>query len=160
MTEEKQYLTQEKYQEFKKELETLQTERRKEVAESLEYAKKLGDLSENAEYQQAREEQAALEDRIRHLEQVIKTAVIVDDRHSDTVGIGSKVKVVKEGSTVGSVTEHDYKIVGSEEADMSQGKVSNLSPLGAALIGKRKGESFIINTPKGKVGYKLISIGE
>jgi transcription elongation factor GreA len=160
MTEEKQYLTQEKYQEFKKELETLQTERRKEVAESLEYAKKLGDLSENAEYQQAREEQAALEDRIRHLEQVIKTAVIVDDRHSDTVGIGSKVKVVKEGSAVGSVTEHDYKIVGSEEADMSQGKVSNLSPLGAALIGKRKGESFIINTPKGKVGYKLISIGE
>jgi transcription elongation factor GreA len=163
MADEKQYLTQEKFQQFKKELETLQTERRKEVAENLEYAKKLGDLSENAEYQQAREEQAALEDRIRHLEQVIKTAVIVDSRHSDTVGIGSKVKVVKDGSAsadagTAPAGEHVYKIVGSEEADMSQYKVSNLSPLGSALIGKRAGEAFIISTPKGKIGYKLISI--
>jgi transcription elongation factor GreA len=163
MAEEKQYLTQEKFQEFKKELESLQTDRRKEVAENLEYAKKLGDLSENAEYQQAREEQAALEDRIRHLEQVIKTAVIVDSRHSDTVGIGSKVKVVKDSSASAdagtvSVGEQVYKIVGSEEADMSQNKVSNLSPLGSALIGKRAGEAFIISTPKGKIGYKLISI--
>ncbi len=154
MTEEKQYLTKEKYQEFKKELEVLRTERRKEVAENLEYAKKLGDLSENAEYQQAREEQAALEDRIAHLEQVIKMAAIVDDRHSDTVGIGSTVKVQRENTS----GEQVYKIVGSEEADMAHGKVSNLSPLGAALIGKRKGESFSIVTPKGKATYKLISI--
>jgi transcription elongation factor GreA len=158
MAEEKQYLTHEKFQQFKKELETLQTERRKEVAENLEYAKKLGDLSENAEYQQAREEQAALEDRIRHLEQVIKTAVIVDSRHSDTVGIGSKVKVVKGEGESAQTGEQVYKIVGSEEADMSQYKVSNLSPLGSALIGKRAGEAFVITTPKGKIGYKLISI--
>ena len=156
MTEEKQYLTKEKYQEFKKELEVLRVERRKEVAENLEYAKKLGDLSENAEYQQAREEQAALEDRISHLEQVIKMAAIVDDRHSDTVGIGSTVKVQREGA--GSGAEQIYKIVGSEEADMIHGKVSNLSPLGAALIGKRKGESFGVATPKGKATYKLINI--
>ena len=157
MAEEKQYLTQEKFQEFKKELESLQTDRRKEVAENLEYAKKLGDLSENAEYQQAREEQAALEDRIRHLEQVIKTAVIVDSRHSDTVGIGKDSSASADAGTV-SVGEQVYKIVGSEEADMSQNKVSNLSPLGSALIGKRAGEAFIISTPKGKIGYKLISI--
>jgi transcription elongation factor GreA len=154
MTEEKQYLTKEKYQEFKKELEDLRTNRRKEVAENLEYAKKLGDLSENAEYQQAREEQASVEDRINHLEQVLKTAVIVDDRHSDTVGIGSTVKVEK----VGEKDSRIYKIVGSEEADMVQGKVSNLSPLGAALIGKQKGELFTITTPKGKVSYTLITI--
>ena len=154
MTEEKQYLTKEKYNEFKKELETLRTTRRKEVAEALEYAKKLGDLSENAEYQQAREDQAGLEDRISHLEQVLKTASIVDDRHSDTVGIGSMVKVERSGASDHQI----YKIVGSEEADMAKGKVSNLSPLGAALIGKKKGESFTIATPKGKAVYKLVSI--
>ncbi len=154
MTEEKQYLTKEKYQEFKKELEDLRTNRRKEVAENLEYAKKLGDLSENAEYQQAREEQASVEDRINHLEQVLKTAVILNDRHSDNVGIGSTVKVEKTGDK----EAHTYKIVGSEEADMAEGKVSNLSPLGAALIGKKKGDILSVSTPKGKVSYTLISI--
>jgi transcription elongation factor GreA len=154
MTDEKQYLTKEKYQEFKKELEQLRTERRKEVAENLEYAKKLGDLSENAEYQQAREEQASVEDRINHLEQVLKTAVIIDDRHSDSVGIGSTVKVEKAGEGKANT----YKIVGSEEADMAHGKVSNLSPLGAALMGKKKGDSLMVNTPKGKISYTLINI--
>jgi transcription elongation factor GreA len=156
MAEEKQYLTKEKYQEFKGELESLRTERRKEVAESLEYAKKLGDLSENAEYQQAREEQANVEDRISHLEQLLKTAQIIDDRHSDSVGIGSTVKVEK----VGDGSARTYKIVGSEEADMAQSKVSNLSPLGAVLMGKKKGDTMSVSTPKGKVTYKLISIEE
>jgi transcription elongation factor GreA len=154
MTDEKQYLTKEKHQEFKKELENLRTNRRKEVAENLEYAKKLGDLSENAEYQQAREEQASVEDRISHLEQVLKTALILNDRHSDSVGIGSTVKVEKAGEKAA----HTYKIVGSEEADMAHGKVSNLSPLGAALIGKKKGDTLSVTTPKGKVSYTLISI--
>jgi len=97
---------------------------------------------------------------------VIKTAVIVDSRHSDTVGIGSKVKVVKDATHASSdmnsanstTGEQVYKIVGSEEADMIHNKVSNLSPLGSALLGKRAGEAFIISTPKGKIGYKLISI--
>ena len=154
MAEGKQYLTQEKYQEFKKELDLLRTTRRKEVAEDLEYAKKLGDLSENAEYQQAREEQAAVEDRINHIEQLLKTAVIVNERHSDTVGIGSTVKVQKEGDA----EVRSYKIVGSEEADMTHGKISNLSPIGAALIGKKKGDTFAISTPKGKIAYTLIGI--
>lgn len=154
MSEVAQYLTKEKLQEFKKELEYLRTERRKEVAENLEYAKKLGDLSENAEYHEARQEQAEVEDRINHLENLLKTAVIVGDQHGDSVGVGSTVKVKKDGET----EVRTYIIVGSEEADMAQGKVSNLSPLGAALIGKKKGEKFSFNTPKGPATYSLISI--
>lgn len=153
--EEKQYLTKEKIEEFKKELDTLRTTRRKEVAESLEYAKKLGDLSENAEYHEARSEQAEVEDRINHLEAILKTAItIADDRQGDTVGIGSTVQVVKEGES----ENKKYKIVGSEEANMLEGKVSNLSPLGQALIGKKKGDTVGFNTPKGKVNYKILSI--
>ena len=154
MTETQQYLTKEKLQEFNKELDFLRTKRRKEVAENLEYAKKLGDLSENAEYHEARQEQAEVEDRINHLENLMKTAVIVDDQHGDTAVVGSTVKVQKKGETDIRV----YKVVGSEEADMSNGKVSNLSPFGSALLGKKKGEVFSFQTPKGEVSYSLISI--
>lgn len=149
-----QYLTKEKVQDFKKELEVLLTEKRKEVAESLEYAKKLGDLSENAEYHEARQAQAEVEDRITRLEHMLKTAIIVDEQHGDIVVIGSTVQVQRDGES----TTKTYKIVGSEEADMAHGKISNLSPIGAALLGKRKGEKFEFMTPKGKAIYKLISI--
>lgn len=154
MSESKQYLTNEKLQEFKKELEFLKTDKRKQVAENLEYAKKLGDLSENAEYHEARQEQAEVEDRINHLENVLKYAVVVDHIQGDVVTIGSTVKIKKEGESDARV----YKIVGSEEADMTAGKVSNLSPLGSSLMGKRKGDSVIVSAPKGKTTYSLISI--
>lgn len=152
-----QYLTSEKLAEFKKELLFLKSDKRKQVAENLEYAKKLGDLSENAEYHEARQEQAEIEDRINHLENLVKTAVILDDdqkSHAGVVSIGSMVKLQKEGEK----DLREYKIVGSEEADMSQGKVSNLSPLGSALLGKKKGDKVIVVTPKGKTTYTLISI--
>lgn len=152
--EAQQYLTKEKFQEFKKELDFLRTERRKVVAENLEYAKKLGDLSENAEYNEARQEQAEVEDRINHLENLIKVASIVDDQHGDIATVGSTVKVQK----VGESELRTYKVVGSEEADMAHGKVSNLSPFGSALLGKKKGENFSVTTPKGKATYTLISI--
>jgi transcription elongation factor GreA len=152
--EEKQYLTQEKLQEFKDELEYLKTTRRKEVAQNLEYAKALGDLAENAEYQEARELQANVEDRIMKLEMIIKSAQIVADRHGDVVEIGSTVIVQKADEK----EPRKYKIVGSEEADMAQGKISNLSPIGSNLLGKKKGESFKVKTPKGEIGYKVISI--
>lgn len=154
MSEARQYLTKEKFQEFKAELDFLRTERRKAVAENLEYAKKLGDLAENAEYHEARQEQAEVEDRINHLENLIKTASIVDDQHGDIATVGSTVKVQK----VGEKEIRTYKIVGSEEADMTHGKVSNLSPLGASLLGKKKGTNFSFTTPKGKAAYTLISI--
>lgn len=153
MSDAQQYLTSEKLQEFKKELDFLKTEKRKQVAESLEYAKKLGDLSENAEYHEARQAQAEVEDRINHIENLIKTAVIVDGQRGDVAGIGSTVKIQKDGEK----DLRTYLIVGSEESDMASGKISNISPLGSALIGKKKGDLVVVNTPKGKANYKLIS---
>ena len=152
--EETQYLTKEKLQEFKDELDFLKTTRRKEVAENLEYAKALGDLSENAEYQEARELQASVEERILKLEMVLKSAVILSDRHEDTVGVGSTVVVQKKGEK----DNRTYKIVGSEESDMAANKISNLAPLGAALIGKKKNASVSVKTPKGEATYTIIEV--
>ncbi len=149
-----EYLTQEKYSELVKELQTLKTVRRKEVAESLEYAKSLGDLSENAEYQEAREMQANIEDRIKKLEAMLLSAVIVKMHHSEVVGVGSTVSLMKEGASE-KVT---YKIVGSEEADLSQYKLSLNSPLGQALLSKRKGEHLTAKTPVGNVNYTIVDI--
>ena len=154
MSETQQYLTNEKFQEFKKELAYLKTEKRKEVVENLEYSKKLGDLSENAEYNKARQVQAEVEDRINRLEHILKNATIVDNNQGDVVNIGSTVKIQKEGEKDMRV----YKIVGSEESDMSLGKLSNLSPLGSSLLGKKEGDIFSFNAPKGKATYTLISI--
>ncbi|MEK7213721.1 MAG: transcription elongation factor GreA [Patescibacteria group bacterium] len=154
MSETQQYLTNEKFQEFKKELAYLKTEKRKEVVENLEYSKKLGDLSENAEYNEARQMQAEVEDRINRLEHILKNATIVDNNQGDVVNIGSTVKIQKEGEKDMRV----YKIVGSEESDMSLGKLSNLSPLGSSLLGKKEGDIFSFNAPKGKATYTLISI--
>lgn len=157
MSEEKQYLTSEKMNEFKKELNFLKTDKRKQVAESLEYTKKLGDLSENAEYHDARQIQGEVEDRINHLENLLKTALVLDENDSSNAGkvsIGSNIKLQKDGER----EVREYKIVGSEEADMAEGKVSNLSPLGSALLGKKKGEKVTVVTPKGKMVYTLLSI--
>jgi transcription elongation factor GreA len=149
-----EFLTQEKFDELKKELDYLKTTRRKEIAESLEYARSLGDLSENAEYQEARELQASTEERIRRLEEMLKSANIVADRHDNTVGMGSVVVIQKEGEK----EKHRYQIVGSEEADMKERKISHQSPLGEAMMNKKKGESFTFETPNGKQTYKIVGI--
>jgi len=154
MSNDVQYLTTEKLAELTKELEFLKTERRKEVAEHLEYAKKLGDLSENAEYHQAREEQAEVEDRISRLENLLKNAVVAGQGGTETVTIGSTLRLTKEGD----IKSYLYTIVGSEEADMAQGKVSNLSPLGSALLGHKKGDKVTVVTPKGEVTYTIANI--
>lgn len=149
-----QYLTNEKFTELKKELEVLKTERRKEIADHLEYAKKLGDLSENAEYHQAREDQAEVEDRINRLENLLKNATITGATRSDVITVGSTVRLVKDGDN----KSHLFTIVGSEEADMSHGKVSNMSPMGSALLGHKEGDSIDVQTPKGMVRYKVAAI--
>jgi transcription elongation factor GreA len=147
------FLTAEKFEELKKELEYLKTTRRKEVAESLEYARSLGDLSENAEYQEARDMQAAIEERIQHLERVIKEAkIVVGDKKAAVVGLGSVVTMVRDGEK----EQRIYTIVGSEEANIHEHKLSYLSPLGEALMGKQKGESFTFVTPNGKQAYKVL----
>jgi transcription elongation factor GreA len=155
MSNDTQYLTTEKFAELEKELNFLKTDRRKEVAEHLEYAKKLGDLSENAEYHQAREEQAEVEDRIAKLEDLLKKAVIADSGSSkDTITIGSTVRVEKQGDNKSML----FMIVGSEEADMSNGKISNLSPIGSALLGHKEGDTISVATPKGVIKYVIAGI--
>lgn len=150
-----EYLTQEKYDELKQELETLIHVRRKEIAEHLEYAKSLGDLSENAEYHEARDAQANIEDRITKIENILKVAVIMPSTHNtSSVAMGSVVTVQKEGTSESKT----LTLVGAEEADMSTGKISIKSPLGQGMIGKKKKESFMVNTPSGKVTYKVLDI--
>lgn len=150
----KEYLTKEKFKELTEELNILKTEKRTKIAAELEYAKSLGDLSENAEYHEAREEQGALEDRISQLETILASAEIVEVHHSNTIEIGSKATITKQGSKDSRV----FTIVGSEEINTEAGKISFKSPLGSALLGKKKGEEFTVKTPGGDVTYTVVSI--
>lgn len=152
MADAQEYLTKEKFEEFKKELEFLKKTKRKEVAQNLEYAKALGDLAENAEYHEARDMQASVEDRITKLEIVLKNATIVSSHNSSAVSVGSIVTAEKGGKAV------IYTVVGSEEADMAIGKISNKSPFGIAVLGKKKGESFSFKTPSGSATWKIVDI--
>ena len=148
------YITEEKKHALQEDLKHLKTFKRKEILESLEAAKALGDLSENAEYHQAREDQGKTEDRINQIEYMLQSSVVVKKHQSSKVEIGTTVVVKKEGSKDSAT----YSIVGAEEADMSQNKISNKSPLGEALFGKKKGDMVSINTPKGLAKYTLIDI--
>lgn len=148
------YLTQEKKKELEIELLDLQGPKRKEIIDALEYAKSLGDLSENAEYHQAREDQGRLEERIKKIEQILKSALIVKKTGSDVVEIGSEVVVEKQDSK----EKKTYIVVGSEEADMVSGKISNTSPIGKAFLGKKKNDLVSFQTPKGIVNYKIIKV--
>lgn len=148
-------MSREKFEELTRELDELKTSRRKEVAEQLEYARSLGDLSENAEYQEAREMQAAVEERIGKLEHVLKNAKIVaEGKKSDTIGMGSTVTVQR----IGGDEKKSYTIVGAEESDLFSGKISYHSPLGSALLNKKKGDEFSFHTPKGSQKYKILKV--
>jgi len=148
------YITKEKRKALEEELADLRGPKRKEILESLAYAKSLGDLSENAEYHQTREDQGKLEARIAKIEQILKSSQTVSGGGGDTIEIGSKVVVQKEGNK----EKIYYTVVGSEEADMAEGKISNRSPVGVALFGKKKGSDVSFKTPKGVVNYKIISV--
>ena len=152
--DDKSYITEEKKRSLINELDYLKTTKRKEILESLEAAKALGDLSENAEYHQAREDQGKTEDRINQIEYMLQSAVVVKKHSSNKVEIGTTVTVAKEGNKDKIV----YSIVGAEEADMLHNKISNKSPLGEALYGKTKGSVVSIKTPKGLVKYTLVDI--
>lgn len=155
MAAEKEYLTKEKLDELTKELDFLKTARRKEIAEKLEFAKSLGDLSENAEYQEAREDQAATEERISKLQNILSSAVIITKKKGDdVVRVGSTVVIQR----VGEKNTRQYQIVGGEEADMASGKISNKSPIGEALLGRSKGEKVECDTPGGKITCNIIEI--
>lgn len=148
------YITAEKKKALEAELKDLKGPKRQEILAALEYAKSLGDLSENAEYHQAREDQGKLEERIAKVEQILQSSQVFSSNGGDTVGLGSKVVVQKEGAK----EEKTYSIVGSEEADMASGKISNKSPFGEALHGKKKGDKVSFKTPNGVVNYKIVSV--
>jgi len=151
INEVKEYLTSEKKIELENELENLKSVKRKEIADAIEWAKSLGDLSENAEYSQARDDQARNEARISEIENILQNAVIADGPNTNKgISVGSRVIVKKSTGEVNTFT-----IVGSEEVDIEEGKVSNESPLGMALIGKDKGDKVSFMTPKGEAIYTI-----
>ena len=149
----KEYLSKDKYNELTEELELLLHVKRKEIAEALEAAKALGDLSENAEYHSAREAQAGVEERIMIVEEILKNAVIVGHKHkTDVVDIGSVVTLKRGKDT------KVYTIVGSEENNVLEGKISNKSPLGEGMMGKRKDDQFTFITQKGEESCQILEI--
>lgn len=150
------YITEEKRKMLEMELTDLKGPKRKEILEALRYAKSLGDLSENAEYHRAREEQGELEGRIVKIEGILRSSQVISKVGGETVGIGSKVTVQKQG--VKTEKEKMYTIVGNQESNMAEGKISNRSPLGEAMFGKKKGDSISFKTPSGVIHYKIVSV--
>ena len=142
---EKQKYTKEGFQKLNDEYEFLTKVKRDEVKRAIAEARSFGDLSENSEYDEARNEQAKVEARIKELEELIQHAIVVEEGDNDTVGLGSSVKITRDG------VESEYKIVGSNEADPFENKISDRSAVGSALIGKRKGDVVHATTNKGKV---------
>ena len=155
--EEKQFLTKKGYEERVALLENLKVVRRKEVAQKLKEAREQGDLSENAEYDAAKDEQRDIETQITELENILKNAEIIQD-----TGDKSKDTVKMESVVTLHDTEYDedieYIIVGSSEADSLNNKISNESPLGAALIGKKVGDKVKIEAPVGVIEYKIVAV--
>ncbi|MDD5031811.1 MAG: transcription elongation factor GreA [Patescibacteria group bacterium] len=149
-----QIISQDGYDKLKKELDYLTNVRRKEIADRIEKAKELGDLSENAEYQDAKDEQAFNEGRVMEVTNLLKNLTVVEDDHEKKGGVamGSKVTVKN------SHGEKEYTIVSFNEADPLSGKISNESPLGVAFLGKGEGDKVKVSTPKGEVEYEIIKI--
>ncbi|MDD4761753.1 MAG: transcription elongation factor GreA [Candidatus Pacebacteria bacterium] len=148
------YLSKERIEELKEELKDLTTNKRMEVAEKLKRAKEFGDLSENSEYNEAKDEQARLERRIMEVEDVLKNSELIKkSAKGEIVEIGSAVTVEKNGKE-----KINYIIVGSQEANPDEGKISNESLVGGALLGKAVGETVEVKTLNGENSYKIISI--
>jgi transcription elongation factor GreA len=148
--------TQEGFDALKAEYDNLVNVKRAEVAERIKIAREYGDISENAEYDDAKNEQARVETRIIQLEDRLRTARIVDEIDNKTVGIGNKVTVVEKGSK----DQEIYTIVGPTEADPLGGKVSNESPFGKALMGQSKGATVEVPAPKGTITYEIVKIAK
>ena len=156
MEEKEVILTQEGYNKLEEELNYLKTEKRTEIAERIKVALGFGDLSENAEYHEAKTAQSENEVKIAELEAKIRNAKVIDEKEIDTktVQIGNLVKVYDEDFD----EEVEYTIVGSTEVNMAENKISNESPLGKALLGAKKGDVVEVNAPAGVLKYKILAI--
>lgn len=151
-------LTYEGLEKLEQELEDLKTNKRKEIAEKIKVALSFGDLSENSEYDEAKNEQAMVESRIIQLENMLKNAKVLDedDLNTDMVSIGSKVKIYDFMYQ----EELEYSLVGSTEADPMENKISDESPLGRALLGKKTGDTIEVEAPMGLMTYRVVSISK
>lgn len=148
-----EYISPEGLEKLKRELEQLKTEKRREIASRLEAAKALGDLSENAEYQEAKEAQSLNEVHIAELEEMLRDVVVITKpAHTSTVQIGSTIEVESGHG------QETFTIVGSEEADPILGKISNESPMGRAFLGRGAGETVAIKTPRSNDTYRIRKI--
>lgn len=156
MEEKKNLLTYAGLKKLEEELHDLKVVKRKEVAEKIKEAREQGDLSENAEYDAAKDEQRDIEARIEELEKILKNAEVVVEEEADLdkVSIGCSVKILD----CEFEEELEYKIVGSTEANSLKGKISNESPVGKALLGKKVGDTVTVETPAGEFSYKVLSI--
>lgn len=156
MEEKKNLLTYEGLQKLEDELHDLKVVQRKEVAEKLKEARAQGDLSENAEYDAAKDEQRDIEARIEDIEAILKNAEVVleDEVDASKIGVGSKVKILDKELK----EEMEFKIVGSAEANSLKGKISNESPVGRSLIGAKKGDTIEVETQAGTLKYKVLEI--
>ncbi|MCR4755749.1 MAG: transcription elongation factor GreA [Lachnospiraceae bacterium] len=156
MEDKKNILTYEGLKAYEEELENLKVVRRKEVAQKIKEARAQGDLSENAEYDAAKDEQREIEARIEELEKILKNAEVIDEDEVDTetISIGCRVKI----RDMEFKEDLEYKVVGSTEANSLNGKISNESPVGKALIGAKKGETVKVETPTGVLKYKVLEI--
>ena len=150
------FLTDEGLKKYEQELEDLRTNKRKEIADKIKVALSFGDLSENSEYDEAKNEQAKVEARIFELEAMLKNVKIIDDDelNSERVGIGSRVRVLD----LEFDEELDYQVVGSAEADPLEGKISDESPVGKALLGHSTGETVVAEAPAGELRFKILEI--
>ena len=147
------YLTPEGAEKLRAELKELTGRRREELSQRLRAAIQMGDLSENADYHKAKEDQAFLEGRIQEIEAVLRTAVVVEKTHSDVVTIGSTVTVQED-----NFDPETYYVVGAKEADPRKGKISNESPIGRALMDHKVGDEVEAETPSGKIKFKILKI--
>lgn len=154
MSDKTVYLTEKGLQEIKDELEYLKMEKRPEVIKALKEARALGDLSENAEYDAARNEQAVVEARIKELEVMIENASIISKINTNIVSIGTKVKI----EYVDDNEVEEYSIVGSKEADPFLNKISNESPIAKAILGLKVGSIVSVDSPNGKYDVKIVEI--
>lgn len=148
------YLTNEGFLEIEEELNHLKNVKRPEVIKALKEARALGDLSENADYDAARSEQAQIEGRIVELEKIMENAIIIENKDSDTVDLGTTVKV----RYIDDDEVEEYRIVGSKEADPSNNKVSNESPLAKAILHAKAGEVRSVESPNGKYDVEIVEI--
>jgi len=147
-----QYMTQDKLEELKEEFENLKLIKLPKIAKRIDEARQMGDLSENAEYHQAREDMAWAQSRMKEIQAILDNAEVITTGGGGTIELGSFIAVKVKGE------KREYTIVGAQEADPTTGRISNESPLGSAFLGRKKGDRVVVELPAGEQEYKIVEV--